>query len=68
MDNTDQKVRRWQIFMCQAGSVHIHYGTGSLHIAKDDFQGLAEDLHTVALSVCTRNEDHMHPPGDGPLH
>ncbi len=68
MDNSDQNVRRWQIFMCQSGSVHIHYGTGSLHITKDDFRGLAEDLHTVAQSIRTGDEESKRPPHGGPLH
>ena len=68
MDNNEQNLRRWQIFMCQSGSVHIHYGTGSLHITKDDFPRLAEDLHTVAVSLCSGEADHKHPPQGGPLH
>lgn len=68
MNNNEQYTRHWQIFMCQSGSVHIHYGTGSLHITKDDFPGLAKDLHTVAVSIYTRDENPKHPPKDGPLH
>lgn len=68
MDNNQQSARRWQIFMCQTGSVHIHYGTGSLHITKDDFPGLAEDLHTVAVAVRGGEQDPKRPPQGGPLH
>lgn len=68
MDQNDRNARRWQIFVCQSGSVHIHYGTGSLHITRDDFPGLAEDLHSVALAVCTGDKDPKHPTQDGPLH
>ena len=68
MDNNEQNTRRWQIFMCQAGSVHIHYGTGSLHITKDDFPALAEDLHTVARAVRNREANSKHPPQGRPLH
>ena len=68
MDNNGQNMRRWQIFMCQSGSVHIHYGTGSLHITKDDFPALAEDLHTVAVSAFTGTQNAEHPPEGGPLH
>ncbi len=66
--NDQQHTRRWQIFMCQSGSVHIHYGTGSLHITKDDFPGLAEDLHTIAVSLRSGNEGRKQPPPRGPLH
>ena len=68
MDNNEQYTRRWQIFMCQSGSVHIHYGTGSLHITKDDFPGLAEDLHTVAVSIRGGEKDPQHPSQGGSLH
>lgn len=68
MDNDEQNARRWQIFMCQSGSVHIHYGTGSLHIARDDFPALAEDLHTVAVSFCNGEAGPKRPPREGPLH
>ena len=68
MGQPEQNLRRWQIFMCQSGSVHIHYGTGSLHINKDDFPGLAEDLHTIAVSICAGDEDPKHTPQGGPLH
>lgn len=68
MDNRDQNVRRWQIFMCQGGSVHIHYGTGSLHINKEDFPGLAQDLHAIALSLENEHEVPKQQREDGPLH
>jgi hypothetical protein len=31
-----QKNRRWEIALCDRGTVHLHYGTGSLHILKED--------------------------------
>lgn len=31
-----KKNRRWEIALCDRGTVHLHYGTGSLHI-KEDF-------------------------------
>ncbi len=68
MPNNEQNPRRWQIFMCQSGSVHIHYGTGSLHITKDDFLGLADDLHTVAVSLFDGEGNPKHPPQEGSLH
>lgn len=68
MERNDRTARRWQIFMCPSGSVHIHYGTGSLHIAREDFPGLAEDLHAVARSVCTGDEDPKHPPQGQRVH
>ena len=68
MDNNEQGARRWQIFMCQSGSVHIHYGTGSLHITKDDFPGLAKDLNTVAVAISSEEQGPKHPPQGRPLH
>ena len=68
MDNSDQNVRRWQIFMCQSGSVHIHYGTGSLHINRDDFPGLAQDLHNIALTIGNGHEVPKQQRESGPLH
>jgi hypothetical protein len=36
-----KKNRRWEIALCDRGTVHLHYGTGSLHILKEDFVDLA---------------------------
>ena len=43
-----EKVKRWEIAVCERGTVHIHYGSGSLHVLTEDFEGLAKDLLKVA--------------------
>jgi hypothetical protein len=40
--------KRWQIAVCASGTVHVHYGTGSLHILTEDFYRLARDIQEVA--------------------
>jgi hypothetical protein len=40
--------KRWQISICPGGTVHIHYGTGSLHILAEDFLRLMADLKKAA--------------------
>jgi hypothetical protein len=46
-----QKPRRWEIAICERGTVHLHYGTGSLHILAEDFHSLARDIQEVALQI-----------------
>jgi hypothetical protein len=50
-----EKHRRWEIALCDRGNVHLHYGTGSLHILKEDFLDLAGELQRLAnrLEVTT---------------
>ena len=43
-----KKNRRWEIALCERGTVHLHYGTGSLHILKEDFLDLAGELQQLA--------------------
>jgi uncharacterized protein YbaP (TraB family) len=43
-----RKNRRWEIALCERGTVHLHYGTGSLHILKEDFLDLAVELKQLA--------------------
>ena len=43
-----EKHRRWEIALCDRGTVHVHYGTGSLHILKEDFLDLAGELQQLA--------------------
>ena len=43
-----KKNRRWEIALCDRGTVHLHYGTGSLHILKEDFVDLAVELQQLA--------------------
>lgn len=40
--------KRWQIAVCPSGTVHVHYGTGSLHILAEDFYRLAKDIQEIA--------------------
>ena len=43
-----KKNRRWEIALCDRGNVHLHYGTGSLHILRDDFVDLAVEIQQLA--------------------
>jgi hypothetical protein len=43
-----KKPRRWEIAVCGSGTIHLHYGTGSLHIRQEDFIDLAADLRRLA--------------------
>jgi hypothetical protein len=53
-----KKNRRWEIALCARGNVHLHYGTGSLHILKEDFVDLAVELQRLAnrLEVSQEHE------------
>ena len=42
------KKRRWEIALCVRGNIHLHYGTGSLHILRDDFVYLAVEVQQLA--------------------
>jgi hypothetical protein len=46
-----EKPRRWEIAICERGTVHVHYGTGSLHILAEDFHRLARDIQEVAVQM-----------------
>jgi hypothetical protein len=46
-----EKTRRWEIAICERGTVHVHYGTGSLHILAEDFHRLARDIQEVAVQM-----------------
>ena len=43
-----KKNHRWEIALCERGTVHLHYGSGSLHILKEDFLDLAAELQQLA--------------------
>jgi len=43
-----ERSRRWEIGVCERGTVHVHYGTGSLHILKEDFLELASAMQELA--------------------
>ncbi|MBI4490492.1 MAG: hypothetical protein HY694_15520 [Deltaproteobacteria bacterium] len=45
-DNATAK--RWEVAVCEKGTVHVHYGTGSLHILEEDFLGLAREIQEIA--------------------
>jgi hypothetical protein len=51
-----EKHRRWEIALCDRGTVHVHYGTGSLHILKEDFVALAGELQRLASRLAVANE------------
>ncbi|HWO42356.1 MAG TPA: hypothetical protein VNO43_11195 [Candidatus Eisenbacteria bacterium] len=56
----DPSVKRWEISICGRGTVHIHYGTGSLHIFAEDFLSLVADLEKTAeafSAVCRPDTD-----------
>ncbi len=53
-----QKNRRWEIALCDRGTVHLHYGTGSLHILKEDFLDLAVELQQLANRLAITVETH----------
>jgi hypothetical protein len=50
--------RRWQITLCDRGNVHLHYGTGSLHILKEDFVDLAIELQRLANRLDVASQEH----------
>ena len=54
-----KKNRRWEIALCDRGTVHLHYGTGSLHILRDDFVDLAVELQQLAnqLNVASQENE-----------
>jgi hypothetical protein len=43
-----RSAKRWQITVCPGRTVHIHYGTGSLHILEEDFLALLSDVQKAA--------------------
>lgn len=52
-----KKNRRWEIALCDRGTVHLHYGTGSLHI-KEDFVDLAVELQQLANRLGVELQEH----------
>jgi hypothetical protein len=72
-----QKTRRWEIALCDRGTVHVHYGTGSLHILKEDFVGLAVELQRLYYgarltdtrpNIPTGPSEAIHNPGGNRIH
>jgi hypothetical protein len=53
-----KKNRRWEIALCDRGTVHVNYGTGSLHILKEDFLHLAAELQQLANRLGVASQEH----------
>jgi hypothetical protein len=51
-----EKTRRWEIALCDRGNVHLHYGTGSLYILKEDLLDLAGELQQLANRLAVTTE------------
>jgi hypothetical protein len=60
-----RKNRRWKIALCERGNVHLHYGTGSLHILREDFGDLAVELRRLAnrLDLASRKDETQNKKG-----
>jgi hypothetical protein len=58
LEDWDEKKRRWEIALCDRGTVHLHYGTGSLHILKEDFVDLAVELQQLANRLGVALQEH----------
>ena len=54
-----------EIALCDRGTVHLHYGTGSLHILRDDFVDLAVELQKLAnrLNVAAQENETQNKKG-----
>jgi hypothetical protein len=59
LKDKDEKNRRWEIALCDRGNIHLHYGTASLHILRDDFVDLAVELQQLAnrLNVASQENE-----------
>ena len=53
-----KKNRRWEIALCERGTGHVHYGTGSLHILKEDFADLAVELQQLGNRLGVGLQEH----------
>jgi hypothetical protein len=51
--------------LCDRGNIHLHYGTGSLHILRDDFVDLAVELQELAnrLNVAAQENETQNKKG-----
>jgi len=60
-----KKNRRWEIAPCDRGNVHLHYGTGSLHILRDDFVNLAVEVQRLAnrLNIASQENETQNKKG-----
>jgi len=60
-----KKNRRWEIALCDRGNVHLHYGTGSLHILRDDFVDLAVEVQRLAnrLNIASQENETQNKKG-----
>ena len=59
------KKRRWEIALCDRGNIHLHYGTGSLHILRDDFIDLAVEVQRLAsrLDIASQENETQNKKG-----
>ena len=59
------KKRRWEIALCDRGNIHLHYGTGSLHILRDDFVDLAVEVQQLAnrLNIASQENETQNKKG-----
>jgi hypothetical protein len=67
MDQGRNLSKRWQIAVCDRGTVHVHYGTGSLHISQVDFLGLARELKEIAAQLEIRSSTNGNPSKGAPM-
>ena len=60
-----KKNRGWEIALCDRGNIHLHYGTGSLHILRDDFVDLAVEFQQLAnrLNVTSQENETQNKKG-----
>jgi hypothetical protein len=52
------KNRRWEIPLCERGTVHVHHGTGSVHILTEDFVDLAVELQQLTNRLDVPSQEH----------
>jgi hypothetical protein len=65
LEDKMKKNRRWEIALCDRGNIHLHYGTGSLHILRDDFVDLAVEVQRLAnrLNVAAQENETQNKKG-----
>jgi hypothetical protein len=65
LEDKDKKNRRWEIALCDRGNVHLHYGTGSLQILRDDFVDLAVEVQQLAnrLNIASQENETQNKKG-----
>jgi hypothetical protein len=63
-----EKRKRWAIALCDKGMVHLHYGSGSLHILKENFVDLAFEVQRVADALGMTSQEQTTQNKKGLLH